>query len=609
MLAIPLLLDKEVWGVLTLVDCINEHFFSNDEIDAMRSVGLMIMNSMLRNETDRRLIAAMTEAQSANQAKSSFLANMSHEIRTPMNTIMGITEILMQSEHLDNGAEEGLNRIYDSCNLLLGIINDILDFSKIEAGKLEIISEPYHVASLINDSTRLNLLRFAASSLEFKLQVGENIPETLVGDELRIKQVINNLLSNAFKYTSHGEVVLSVSAEIGEGGLADDGVILVLVVRDTGHGMTAEQVSRLYERFTRFNMETNRRIEGAGLGLSITRSLITMMNGSIHVESEPGKGSAFTVLLPQKRSGSPAVLSKELVENLNRRRLTSAVQVKRNQVIRKYMPYGSVLIVDDTEANVYVAKLLMTPYGLKIDTAESGQEAVDKIKGGRVYDIIFMDHMMPVMDGIEAVKIMRDLGYSHPIIALTANAVVGQADIFLTNGFDDFISKPMDMRVLDMSLNRYIYDKQPPEVKAAAQAEKEEFESQTETDSDARQAGGREVLPDITGLNTGHGLALFDDDVETYLSALHSYVKNVPEMLDKLRNVTEETMPDYAINVHGLKSISGWISADGIQAKAASLEALAKTGDFVGVATLNSALLNEAENFISELRGQLTVNS
>ncbi|MDR0302147.1 MAG: transporter substrate-binding domain-containing protein, partial [Treponema sp.] len=568
-LIIPLIIDDNIWGFFSLVDCANEHLFSEDEATAMRSVGLMILNSILRNETDKKLVAAMTEAQSANQAKSSFLANMSHEIRTPMNTIMGITEILMQDEHLNNDAEEGLNRIYNSCNLLLGIINDILDFSRIEAGKLEIISEPYDVASLINDSTQLNKLRFANSPVEFKLQVDENIPETLVGDELRLRQILNNLLSNAFKYTHHGEVKLSVSAETGDG----DGVILVFVVSDTGQGMTAEQISRLFNRFTRFNIETNRKIEGAGLGLSITQNLITMMNGSIHVKSEPEKGSVFTVCLPQRHSGSSSVLSKELVENLNQRRAAGAAQVKRTQIIRKYMPYGSVLIVDDTEANLYVAELLMSPYGLKIDTADSGQEAIDRIKSGNVYDIIFMDHMMPMMDGMEAVKIIRGLQYSAPIIALTANAIVGQADIFLTNGFDDFISKPMDMRVLDMSLNKYIYGKQPPQVIEAAQAEKEKIEAQAQAQRPLFVSlSGQEPVPiDISALNAGHGLALFDDDVETYLSALRSYVKNVPETLDKLRGVTEETLPQYAINVHALKSISGWISADSIRTMAANL--------------------------------------
>jgi CheY-like chemotaxis protein len=268
--------------------------------------------------------------------------------------------------------------------------------------------------------------------------------------------------------------------------------------------------------------------------------------------------------------------------------------------------------VDDTEANLYVARLIMAPYGLKINTAESGQEAIDRIKSGAVYDIIFMDHMMPVMDGMEAVRIIRGIGYSGPIIALTANALVGQVNMFLENGFDDFISKPMDIRVLDMALNKHIYDKQTPEVIAAAELEKKKAEAGNE----ARQAGSQQSAPEygglipalpfeITALNTGRALALFDYDMETYMSALRSYTETVPELLDKLRNVTGETLPDYAINVHGLKSASRWISADSVQAKAASLEILAKAGVFAGVTALNEELLNETEKLIQDLRHKL----
>jgi signal transduction histidine kinase/CheY-like chemotaxis protein len=547
---------------------------------------------------------AKRKADIENRQKSDFLATVSHEIRTPMNTIMGITEMQLHEEQLSKNIKESFERIYYSGDLLLSIINDLLDLARIEAGKLEIKAAKYEVASLLDEVIQINKLRFASSPLEFKLQAGEKVPETLVGDELRIKQVLNNLLSNAFKYTDSGEIVLLVNAETGE----DGNVMLEFTVSDTGHGMTEEQTGKLFDKFARFNMEINRNIEGAGLGLSITRSLINMMNGSIKVESKLGKGSTFTVILPQRLNGSRSVMSKELVENLNQRRVTSTAQVKKAQIIRKYMPYGSVLIVDDTEANRYVAKLLMDPYGLKIDTAENGHEAVGKVKSGNVYDIIFMDHMMPGMDGIEAVKIIRGLGYPRTIIALTANAVVGQADIFLANGFDDFISKPIDMRILDMALNEYIYDKQPPEVleAAAARAKKEEIEAQAKTQQVPPVSPGSDTPSfDIPGLNVGQGLAVFEGDVETYVSALRSFTKNVPEILDKLRAVTEENIADYAINVHGLKSIGGWICADGIRARAASLEALAKAGDLFGVTTLNKYLMDETETFMSDLRVQI----
>jgi CheY-like chemotaxis protein len=292
-----------------------------------------------------------------------------------------------------------------------------------------------------------------------------------------------------------------------------------------------------------------------------------------------------------------------MVENLARQRIFSRAQVNKARILRKYMPYGKVLIVDDAEANLYVAKLLMAPYGLKIHTATSGFEALERIRGAGAYDIIFMDHMVPRMDGIETVQRLRGMGYAAPIVALTANAVRGQKDIFLTNGFDDFISKPIDMRLLNVILNKHIHDKQPPEILAAAELEKEQ--AGAEAGAGTQKAGEREAMPDTPWLNSGRGLALFDHETDTYLSALRSYVQNVPGMLAALRVVTEESLPEYAINIHALKSVSGWIAADGIRAKAASLEALAKAGNLPGVMTLNADLLDEIDASIAELRVQL----
>ncbi|MDR0443683.1 MAG: response regulator [Treponema sp.] len=526
-----------------------------------------------------------------NRQKSNFLATVSHEIRTPMNTIMGITEIELQEESLPKDTKEAFDRIYHSGNLLLQIINDLLDLSKIEAGKLEIMPVKYETASLIYDVIHLNKLRYNSKPVEFKLHVGENIPATLIGDELRIKQILNNLLSNAFKYTQKGEIEFSVTAEHSSGNGGN--VTLILAVRDTGHGMTAEQVSKLFDKYSRFNTETNRATEGTGLGMNITHNLVRMMNGDVFVKSEPKKGSIFTVRLPQNCADSTDVLSRELVDNLQQFRFNGTAQMKKSQILREYMPYGSVLIVDDIEANIFVAKLLLKPYGMKIDSAMSGFEAINKIMNGSVYDIIFMDHMMPKMDGIETVKIIRDMGYKKPIVALTANAVAGQADMFLANDFDDFISKPIDMRVLNAVLNKYIRDKHPAgDESPPVNEEKEQI----------REA---DMPLNVSGLDTEKGLALFDGDTESYVSALRAYIANAPEIMDKLRIVTEENLPDYAVNVHGLKSISGWICAQDIQAKAANIEALAKAGDLPGVIGQNDWFLKDAETFIAGLRAGL----
>jgi signal transduction histidine kinase/CheY-like chemotaxis protein len=420
-----------------------------------------------------RIAAAKAESDTKNRQKSNFLATMSHEIRTPMNAILGITEIQLQDETIPESIKEAFYKISNSSDLLLGIINDILDMSKIEAGKLELLPEKYDIPSLINDTVQLNMLRSESKPIEFKLFVDENVPVELIGDELRIKQILNNLLSNAFKYTKNGEVSLSIAAEyVTKGGAIH--VTLVFRVSDTGQGMTAEQVRKLGSEYSRFNMEANRTTEGAGLGMSITQNLVHLMSGSIFVESKPDRGTTVTVRLPQKNDGPgvSGVIGKELAESLRQSRIHSTSKMKKANITREPMPYGKVLIVDDVESNIYVAKGIMAFYELSIDTAVSGFDAIEKIKNGNVYDIIFMDHMMPAMDGIEAVKILRELGYKAPIIALTANALTGQMEIFLENGFDGFISKPIDTRQLNVTLNKLIRDKQPPEVLEAARRER-----------------------------------------------------------------------------------------------------------------------------------------
>jgi len=419
----------------------------------------------------KAMIAEMRRAEIAEEsskAKSDFLAKMSHEIRTPMNAILGITEIQLQDNTLPLVTREALERIYNSGDLLLGIINDILDLSKIEAGKLELFPVNYEIASLIHDTVKLNIMRYESKPIDFKLSVNENVPSTLFGDELRIKQILNNLLSNAFKYTQEGQIELLLSAEKQDGESAAN---LIIRVSDTGQGMTAEQVKKLGDKFSRFNMEANRKTEGTGLGMNITRNLIQLMNGEIFIESTPGMGSAFMVRLPQGCIGAE-LIGKELADNLMKLNLKNTIKMRNAQIKQEFMPYGRVLVVDDVETNLYVARGLMAPYGISIDSAMSGFEAVDKIREGSIYDIVFMDHMMPRMDGIEATKLIRSLGYNEPIVALTANALAGQAEMFLSNGFDDFISKPIDVRQLNGILNKLIRDKQPPNVLEEARKQK-----------------------------------------------------------------------------------------------------------------------------------------
>jgi signal transduction histidine kinase/CheY-like chemotaxis protein len=428
-----------------------------------------------------RITSSKKKVDEENRQKSDFLAKMSHEIRTPMNAILGITEIQLQDSTIREDIREALGKIYNSGDLLLGIINDILDFSKIEAGKMELVPVKYYVSSMINDVVQLNRIKNENKPIEFRLEVDELLPAELIGDELRIKQVMNNLLSNAFKYTDKGEVVLSVAVEQTRGGGLSTNATIVFRISDTGQGMTAEQVHKVFDEYSRFNLEVNRTTQGTGLGMNITRNLVHMMDGSISVKSTPGKGTEVTVKLPQRTEGSGAMIGKEMAETLQQFKMSSASQTEKAQITYDPMPYGSVLIVDDVETNLYVAKGLLSPYELSMETANSGFEAIDKVKGGRVYDIIFMDHMMPKMDGIETTKILREMGYQGTIIALTANAIVGQAEMFMNNGFDGFISKPIDVRQLNAALNKMVRDKQPYEVIEAARREKAARKAAQET--------------------------------------------------------------------------------------------------------------------------------
>jgi signal transduction histidine kinase/CheY-like chemotaxis protein len=459
---IPLFMQERFWGFFSLDDCKKERSFSDDEMNILLSGGLLIANSFIRYDMTQnihksaiQLEAALKEAQDANLAKSKFLATMSHEVRTPMNVILGITESYLQNDSLSQEARDGYNKIYNAGDMLLHIINDILDFSKIEAGKLELIPVKYDIMSLINDTAHMNVIRYQQKPINFRLNIQDNMPANLIGDELRIKQILNNILSNAFKYTDLGEINLSFSFENSN---KENEITLVFNVKDTGQGMTPEQVDKLFDEYTRFNLEANRSTVGIGLGMAITKNLITLMNGTFTLNSQIGKGTEMIVHIPQKLAGNETV-SKKHIDNFKDILLEQKDYSKDKKINREIMPYGKVLLVDDMKPNLDVAALLLKPYQLNIETVESGLEAISLVKSGFEYDIIFMDHMMPVMDGIEAVKELRAMGYKRTIIALTANAVVGQQDIFIANGFDGYISKPIDIRQLNDALNKFIRDK------------------------------------------------------------------------------------------------------------------------------------------------------
>lgn len=412
-------------------------------------------------ETMQEMIATANREQAVGEesrSKTRFLARMSHEIRTPLNAVLGISEIQLSKNGHSAEVDEAFRRIYSSSGLLLKIINDVLDLSRVEAGKMEIINETYEVASLLIDTIQLNLVHTHHKQVEFKCTIDERIPMRLIGDETRIKQVLNNLLSNSFKYTDKGSVSFSVGIE--NANLPDGNITMVYTISDTGQGMTEVQLKNLFNvEFARFNVKANRSIEGSGLGLTIANQFLQMMNGDVHVESELGKGSTFTIRIPQKPDDN-AVLGADVVKNLQNLKFSQmSLNKKPYHFEREPMPYGRVLVVDDVESNLYVIRGHLRPYELDLETVLCGKEAIARVEAGNKYDIIFMDYMMPDMDGVEATKILRDMGYSQPIIALTANTIKGAQELFIGNGFTDFIAKPIDVRKLDKLLLTHIRNK------------------------------------------------------------------------------------------------------------------------------------------------------
>ena len=506
--------------------------------------------------------------------KSAFLANMSHEIRTPMNVILGITEMQLHDETLPQNMKEAFNKIYNSGDLLLNIINDILDMSKIEAGKMELAPAKYKITSLINDTTSLNMMRFGNKPIGFELSLDENMPSTMVGDELRIKQILNNLLSNSFKYTDQGKVKLTVTAITDGKESMESDVMLVLTVSDTGKGMTEKDVSKLFDEYTRFNMDANRTTEGTGLGMSITRNLVRMMNGTISVDSEPDKGTIFTVRLPQKSTGEGRI-GKELADRLQNFRVNGVQRIERAKIVFEPMPDGRILVVDDMETNLYVAKGLLAPYRLKVATVKSGFDAIDKIKEGCEYDIVFMDHMMPKMDGIEATKIIRELGYTRPIVALTANAMSGQADMFLENGFDDFISKPIDIRQLNSVLKKFVRDRQPPKVSKAVQ----------QLNSDHKEE-----------LKNSVAMPLIEPQLaEAFVRDASKAVAVLEAICEKRGVYNDKDIEMFTINAHGIKSTLANIGELKLSAAASKLERAGREKN-------TDVMLNETPVFLKKLR-------
>lgn len=523
------------------------------------------------------LLAEKVRAESANLAKSDFLANMSHEIRTPINAVLGMNEMILREDQRaqELAVNDSVDMIETLKNInvyasdvknaghnLLAIVNDILDFSKIEAGKMDITEAPYQLSSLLNDLNNMILFKAQDKKLDFKIDVDRTLPDDLYGDEVRVRQVLTNILGNAVKYTEKGSVRLTLRGE--EQG--DGTILLKAEISDTGIGIRPEDKDKLFTKFQRLEMEKNSTVEGTGLGLVITQRLLDMMGGTISVESEYGKGSVFTVTIPQR------IVSNVSVGNFQER-FENNMQHGSSYKESFRAPGARILVVDDTRINLAVVENLLKSTLMRIDTALSGAEAVKKAED-TAYDLILMDQRMPEMDGTEALHKIRETsgGKSSkaPVICLTADAVIGAKERYLSEGFSDYLTKPIDSFALEKMLKKYLPSSKVELVKAEEKPE----EVHEETTAD-----GFDVLR-AAGVNPSVGLQYTNNDESFYRTMLNEYAVSYPEKSGKINeNFSGGNWKEYGVYVHALKSTSKMIGAMELSELALRLEEAAKNSD------------------------------
>jgi signal transduction histidine kinase/CheY-like chemotaxis protein len=657
----------------------------------------------------KSLHETMESLEIASKSKSDFLANMSHEIRTPMNAITGMAELMLRGKLNDEARGYALD-IKQAGSNLLSIINDLLDFSKIETGKMEILSVKYFLSSLINDTVNIVRMRIMEKPIRFYTNIDGKIPNSLFGDEVRLRQIILNLLSNAVKYTGKGHISLSINVDKRD----QEQVWLKISVTDTGKGIKQDDQEKLFGDFVRVDAQNNRGIEGTGLGLAITRRLCILMGGDIDVRSEYGKGSEFTVIIPQTISSpepfavvkdpankkvlvyegrtvynqsvcwslsnmdvpytktetledfSNALMREEWFFVFSSYGLFEEIKVKMDQdkavfpggkkpplalmvewgaephipgvrflslpvqtlaianvlngkadhkdfagksafagLTRFIIPHARLLVVDDIATNLKVAEGLLTPYNATVDTCQSGIEAIELVKQ-REYDLVFMDHMMPEMDGIEATAAIRAWEKEQerksmsltegetqkycepsvrrkqvPIIALTANAVVGMREMFISKGFNDFLAKPIDVSKLNEILDNWI------------RKEKREVDNRPLI-ADSEDAISHPLI--ISGVDVQHGITMTGGTLSSYKQVLALFCKDARDRLPLLQNTpTVNILPIFITQVHALKSALASLGAADASARAAALEAAGKAEDLIFI-----------ENHLSDFTAHLT---
>ena len=534
----------------------------------------------------------LEEVVRANEAKSQFLANMSHEIRTPINGILGMDSVLLKECHDENLREYAKN-IQSAGQSLLSIINDILDISKIESGKMEILTIRYQLFSVLNDCYNLTKIKLQNKPVSFIMQINEKLPSWLYGDEVRIRQIINNFLSNAVKYTKEGNITFELDFEEK----TDEQILLVITVRDTGIGIKEEDLGKLFESFTRIEEKRNRNIEGTGLGLNLTKNLVNLMGGEVFAESTYGKGSCFTAKIPQK------IADAKPMGDFGKR-YQQYLSTSDDDKLSFLAPDAKILVVDDVTMNLKVVKGLLKATKIQIDTAVSGSECLECVKT-TPYQMIFLDHMMPEMDGVETLEHMKNLADNPnaqtPVIMLTANAIVGAKEEYIEAGFTDYLTKPIrETELLEMIL-KYL-----PEELVCENGGQGIEKSQDAQDMEQPEAGGEGAEPlqrleQLEGLDVKTGLTNCMNEEDFYIEMLHEFLQ--ADKASQLKHfLAEEDWDNYRTTVHALKSTSLTIGAAHLSGEAKALEMAAKEGNMDYIRSHHDGVMDEYKELTDHLK-------
>jgi len=574
-------------------------------------VVFLLIALLKKNWESKRYLAVMVKrrtqqlevqrnaARDAYKVKTRFLANMSHEIRTPLNAILGLSQTELEKA-VSQESKENLEAIHQSGSLLLGIINDLLDVSSMESGDMRLKVEDYLLPAIISSAAASAKLRVGGKEIDFQVEVDEELPLKLHGDSRRIKQIIGNLLSNAVKFTNEGSILFRVSFGPHED---ENKVMMLFEVCDTGIGIRGDNLSSLFSDYSQIDTESTRSTDGAGMGLLITKKLAGLMGGDVNVVSEYGKGSVFTAWIVQE------VADKTPLGKATAQKLCDFTWKEEIPLKKFFLPYARVLVVDDVPTNHAVARGIMRPYKMTVDAVSSGQEAIDLITAEDVhYDAIFMDHMMPVMDGMEATRRIRSMDSDYakniPVIALTANALPENEKLFLSNGFSAYMTKPINIHALNSVLDKWVRDQEKEKL----------FDGRLLEEDEPLQSG---ILSNcnIDGVDLAAGTAQFGGE-ENYLEIVKVFVSDTPKLLETVQNNLDgfrlmplaaktalDALKNYTITVHGIKGSCYGICATPVGDLARELEMAAKDHDFNRVMDLNNQFVQAAEKLVTELKG------